>query len=230
MINFIKKIVKRFKKIPESKRIIVYGKLSLLKNLLTFSFNIIVGITFQSWMIIAVALFGMCIGLTKNNCSSGLKKHKDSTKDISTYIGGGAILTVSSIFYIAYSYFHIYYPSNTIYNMYIALAIAAFATYQISVSLTGVIRAKGKTMLIKEYKLTKLAAACNNVVLAQISILSFVKPNLDAHLYNGVLAMTCGFIVLTIGLYLIFDGLLKRRRFAKIILNYPEIGKYLNYD
>jgi hypothetical protein len=181
-------------------------------------------------MLIAIALFGMCIGLAKKQCSRGLEKHKDSTKDIPTYIAGGAILTTSSIFYIAYSYFQIYYPSNTRYHMYIAIAIAAFAAYQISVSLTGVIRAKGKTMLIKEYKLTKLAAACNDIVLAQIAILSFTKPGVDVSLYNGVVAVICGSIVLTIGVYLILDGLYKRNKFSKIIKNYPHIGKYLNND
>ena len=224
MINLIRK----FRKIPEKKKIIVYGKLAFLKNLLTFSFKIVVGVTFESWFIIAIALYGLCIGLVKNNCSRGLKKHKDSTKDIQTYILGGSILSGSSLVYIVYSFFQIYYPSNTKYHMIIAIAIAAFATYSISMSLWGVIKAKGKTMLIKEYKLTNFATAFNNIVLAQIAILSFTNPNTNVDLFNGLIGIACGFIVLSIGVYLIIDGALKQKRYKRIIKKNPEILKYIN--
>lgn len=222
-------LIRKFRKIPEAKKIIVYGKLSFLKHLLTFSFKIIVGVIFQSWFIIAIALFGLCIGIVKNNCSKGLKKNKDSVKDIKTYISGGAILAVSSIIYILYSFFQIYYPSNTRYNIFIAIAIAAFAFYYIILSFCGVIRARVKTMLIKEYKFTNFSSALNNIMLAQVAICSFTKPHFDAALYNGIMGMVCGFIVLAIGTYLIIDGAIKYYRYNRIIKNYPEIQKYINH-
>jgi len=223
-------LIRKFRKIPEAKKIIVYGKLSFLKTLLNFSFKIIVGITFQSWFLIAIALYGLCIGFVKNNCSRGLKKNKDSTKDIYMYILGGSIITLSSIFYIVYSFFQIYYPSNTKYNMLIAVAIAGFAIYSILMSLWGVIKAKGKTMLIKQYKLTNFATAFNNLVLGQIAVLSFFRATVNDAFYNGISGIACGIIVLSIGIYLTIDGLIKRRKFERIIKRYPEILKYLNND
>ena len=225
------KLIRKFRKIPEAKKIIVYGKLAFLKNLLTFSFKVLVGITFQSWFLIAIALYGICIGISKNNCSRGLKKNKDSLKDIHYYILGGTILSLSSLFYIIYSFFQIYYPSNTKYNMVIAIAIATFACYSIAMSLWGVIRSKGKTMLIKEYKLTNFASAFNNIVLAQVAILSFtMSQGQDMALYNGLLGIICGIVVLSIGIYLIIDGTMKKRRYDRIIKKYPTIVKYLNND
>jgi len=224
-------LIKEFIKIPESKKIIVMGKLAFLKNLLIFSFKIIVGVAFQSWFLIAIALYGLCIGFAKNNCAHGLKRNKDSTKDIQSYINGGTILAISSIIYIVYSYYQIYFPSNTKYSLLIGIFFIVVAVISIIFAIGGLIAARGKTMLVKEYKLTNIATTLNSIVLAEISIFSFIVPkNLNVHLFNGVLGIICGVIVLAIGIYLIIDGFLKRRKYEKIIKKYPEILKYLNND
>ena len=207
-MNWIKKI----RTIPERKFIIVMGRLSFVKNLLYFAFKVLVGLIFHSWFIITIAIYSAFIGIVKNNCARGLKKNKDTLRDIYSYIRGGAILSCSSVFYITYSVFQIFYPSNTHYNIIIAIAIATFATFAITISIIGVVKAKGKTMLIKEYRLTDLATAFNNILLAQIAILSFTNPNTDMSLYNGLAGVAVGLIVLGIGLYLLIDGLLKKKK------------------
>lgn len=222
-------LIKKFRSIPEKKKIIVYGKLSFLKNLFYFCFKIFVGVYFRSWFLIAIAIYSLFIGVVKNNCSRGLKKNKESIKDIYSYLRGGIVLACSSAFYIVYSIFQIYYPSNFKYNIIIAIAIAAFATYSIAMSIYGVVKTKGKTMLIKEYKLTNFATAFNNVVLAQIAILSFTAiEGMDTALYNGLIGVLAGVIVLTIGLYLMIDGLLKKRKYYKIVNAYPDILNYID--
>jgi len=221
-------LIKKFIKIPEAKKIIVMGKLAFLKNLLMFSFKIIVGVAFESWFIIAIALYGLCIGFVKNNCAHGLKRNKDSTKDIHSYVTGGTILSISSLIYIVYSYFQIYYPSNSKYTLVIGIIFATFAFASITVSILGLVKARGKTMLIKEYKLTNFATALNSIVLAQIAILSFTSPEVNVALYNGIVGIICGIVILAIGIYLIIDGYVKKRRYERIIKNYPEIVKYLN--
>ncbi len=220
-------LIRKFRSIPEKKKIIVYGKLALLKNLFYFFFKIIVGLVFKSWFLIAIAIYSIFIAYVKNNCSRGLMRNKDNIKDIQYYIRGGTMLALSSLFYIAYSVFQIFYPSNTNYNLIIAIAIAAFATYSIAMSLWGVIRAKGKTMLIKQYKLTNFATAFNNLVLTQIALLS-QTPVPNVALYNGILGVAVGLIILGIGLYLLFDGLHKKRKYYQLIEKYPNILKYLN--
>lgn len=223
----MKNLIRRFREIPESKKIIVYGKLAFLKNLFYFLFKIIVGIVFKSWFIIAIAIYSLFIGYVKNNCSRGLLKNKDNIKDIHSYIRGGVVLSISSLFYITYTVFQIYYPSNFQYNTIIAIAIAAFATYSIAMSIVGIIRAKGKTMLIKEYKFTNFATAFNNLVLTQIALLSVASTSENLPVYNGFLGVIVGIIILGIGLYLTIDGLIKKHRFYQIVKSNPDILNYI---
>lgn len=220
-------LIKKFRSIPEEKKIIVYGKLAFFKNLFYFLFKILVGVYFRSWFLIAIAIYSLFIGYVKNNCSSGLRKNKENIKDIHAYIRGGVVLAISSVFYIVYSVFSIYYPSNFEYNMIIAIAIAAFATYSIVISIVGVCKTRGKTMLIKEYKLTNFATAFNNLVLAQIALLSFTATE-NAAFYNGLIGICVGVIIFGIGLYLMIDGLVKKHRYYQIIKDYPEIKKYID--
>ena len=90
--------------------------------------------------------------------------------------------------------------------MIIGIIFATFAFASITVSILGLIKARGKTMLIKEYKLTNFATALNSIVLAQIAILSFVQVNVNVALYNGILGIVCGVIILAIGIYLTIAG------------------------
>ncbi|MBE7076804.1 MAG: hypothetical protein E7374_02800 [Clostridiales bacterium] len=223
-------LIRKFRQIPESKKIIVYGKLAFLRNLCFFAFKIAVGIWFESWFLIAIALYGLSIGYVKNNCSTGLRKNKDNLKDINSYIHGGIVLTISSVFYIGYSISQIFFQQNYQYNLVIAITIAAYSAYSITKSLCGVIRSKGKTMLIKEYKLTNFAGAFNHIVLAQVALLSVMETEKNMALFNGVLAISVGFIIMVIGIYLIVDGVKKKKKYKEIISRHPEIVKYLNED
>ncbi len=219
--------IKWFRKIPEEKKIIFYGRLSLIKGLFYFLFKILVGIVFRSYFLIAIAIYSMFIGYVKHNCAHGLKHNKENIKDIHAYIRGGAILAISSIFYIAYTIAQMFFPSNFKYNLIIAIAIAAFAFYSIIMSFIGVVKAKGKTMLIKEYKYTNFATAFNNITLAQIAILSFTTSQ-NMSFYNGAIGVIVGLVIFGIGIYLLVDGLVKKHRYYKIIAKYPKILEYIN--
>lgn len=209
-------IIKAFRRIPEKTRTIVYGLFSLLKNLCYFLFKVIVGIVFKSPLLIAIAIYNICIGLVKSNCSRGLWKNKDDLKDIKTYLLGGVILSISSLFYIAYTVNQVYNPSNTKYNLIIAIIIAAFAAYSITLSILGLYWSRGKTMLIKEYKFTNFATALTNIVLAQIAILSFTVDK-DMSVYNSFLGGLVGIVILGFGVYFIINGLIKYRKYKKSI-------------
>lgn len=217
--------IKRYRSIPERKKIIVYGKLTFLKNLFYFAFKMSVAFYYKSWFLVAIAIYGLFIGYVKNNCSRGLSKNKESINEINTYIRGGVVLSFSSIFYITYSVFQMFMVPHFNYNMIIAIAIAAFATYGITMSIVGVVHTKGKTMLIKEYKLTNFATAFNNLVLAQIGLLSF-SDIANAGVYNGLLGVICGMVVLIVGIYLSIDGALKKRKYNQLIKKYPDFFKY----
>ena len=207
-------IIRVFKRIPEKTRTIGYGLFSLLKNLCFFCFKVIVGIIFKSPLLIAIAIYNILIGLVKANCSRGLWKNKDDLKDIKTYLLGGVILSLSSIFYIAYMVNHVYNPYNTKYNLIIAIVIGCFACYSMTTSIVGLFKAIGKTMLIKEYKFTNFATALTNVVLTQIAVLSIVAPQ-DMNVYNSFFGGVIGLVILGFGMYFIINGIIKYQKHLK---------------
>ena len=207
-----------FHRIPEKNRTIAYGFMALFKNLFYFVFKIVVGIVFKNPLLIAVALYNLLIGLVKANCSRGLWRNKDNSKDCKTYIRGGSILLFSSIFYIIYTANLVGNPYNIKYNIFIALCIAIFSTYSITISVIGLFRTKGRTMLIKEYKLTNFATALTNLFLTQMAVLSLLNvPNM--HTYNATLGIFVGSVILAFGLYLVINGLVKYKVYSTGITN-----------
>ncbi|MBQ8615721.1 MAG: hypothetical protein IJ415_04070, partial [Clostridia bacterium] len=213
-----------FHRIPEKNRTIAYGIMALFKNLFYFVFKVIVGIVFKNPLLIAIALYNLLIGLVKANCSRGLWKNKDDLKDCKTYVRGGVILFVSSIFYIIYTANQVGNPYGVKYNIFIALCIAVFATYSITVSIIGLFRTKGKTMLIKEYKFTNFATALTNIVLTQMAILS-LSPVENMNFYNSLLGIIVGIVILGFALYLIIHGLLQLRVYTTGITNAKQNKK-----
>ncbi len=214
----MKSIIRTFKRIPEKNRTIVYGFMSLLSNLCIFCFKVFVGIVFKQPLLIAIAIYNILIGLVKANCSRGLWKHKDNLSDCKIYITGGVILSLSSICYIIYTTNQVGNPYGIKYNTIIAIAIAALATYRITVSIMGLFNTKGKTMLIKEYKFTNFATALTNILLTQMALLSLMPiPNM--HFYNALIGAIIGIVILAFGLYLTINGIIQLKLYTTGITN-----------
>ena len=212
------RLIHAFRSIPERNKIIVYGRLNMIKGLFYFIFKIVVGIVFNSSLLIAMALYNLCIDLVKVNCSRGLKKNTDDLKDCNSYITGGIVIAVSSICYASYAVIQLFNPSNTKYHMIVGIIIALFATYSIVMSIIGVVKTRGKTMLIKEYRLANFAGAFTNIVLAQIAILSFTtEANMAS--YNALVSGIVGVFIFAIGIYLIVHGILMKRVYTTGITN-----------
>ena len=211
-------LFRTFQRIPEKNRTIAYGIMALLKNLCYFAFKIVVGIVFKTPLLIAIAVYNLLIGLVKAVCARGLWKNKDDLKDCKTYILGGSILLLSSIFYILYTANLVGNPYGFEYNIVIAILIASFATYSITVSIIGLFRTKGKTMLIKEYKFTNFATALNNIVLTQMALLSLMSVQ-NMHLYNAIVGIINGVVILGFGLYLVINGIIQLRVYTTGVTN-----------
>ena len=218
MIKLMKDLIRTFRRIPEKNRTIAYGIMALLKNLCYFAFKITVGILFKTPLLIAIAVYNLLIGLVKANCSRGLWKNKDDLKDIKTYIRGAAILILSSISYIIYTANQVGNPYGIQYNTIIAIAIAAFAAYSVTLSITGLYHTIGKTMLIKQYKFTNFSTALTNLVLTQIAILSLM-PVARMNFYNALLGIVVGSVILGFGLYMLIHGLIHLRVYTTGITN-----------
>lgn len=203
-----------FQRIPEKNRTIAYGILALIKNLFYFLFKIVVGIIFKTPLLIAIAIYNLLIGLVKANCSRGLWKNNDNLKDCKTYINGGVILLVSSLFYILYTSNQILNPYNIKFNIVIALIIATFSTISLTISIIGLFKTKGRTMLIREYRFTNFATALTNLVLTQIALLSLMSvPKMQY--YNSILGVVIGVVILGFAIYLVIDGINKSRKIMK---------------
>ncbi len=204
-------LFKKYKSIPEENKIVFYGKFSFIKNLVFFVLKILIGLYFKSYFLIAIALYDVCIGLVKELCSHGLRHKRDTSEDIKRYIKGGMILSSSSVFYLAYVITQMFFPSSYKYNLVIAIIIAAYSFYYITLSIIGVVSIKGKTLLVKEYKLTCLASALNNIVLTQIALLSFTT-NGDTMGQNATIGIIVGLIILGIGIYISIDGYYREQK------------------
>lgn len=221
----MKNIIRAFQRIPERNRTIAYGFMSFITNLCFFVFKIAVGIIFNIPLLIAIAIYNLLIGLVKANCSRGLWKNKDDLKDLKTYILGGSILSLSSICYIIYNVNLVGNPYGVKYNTAIAVAIGAFAAYRITISIYGLFRTKGRTLLIKEYKFTNFATALNYILLTQMAILSLMPPVKRMNFYNALLGTLNGIVILAFGLYLIIHGLIQLKLYTTGITNKKNQNK-----
>ena len=214
----MKDIIRAFRRIPERNRTIAYGFLSLLLNLFYFTFKIVVGIIFNTPLLIAIAIYDLIIGFVKANCSRALWKHKDNLEDCKTYIFGGAVLLISSIIFIIYITNQVDHPYKIQYNIVVAILIAGFAAYRMIGSVIGLCKTKGRTMLIKEYRVANFASALNNLVLTQMALLALMTiPNM--HLYNSIIALIVATLISLIGMYLVIHGLVQLRVYTTGITN-----------
>ncbi len=214
----MKDLFRAYKRISERSRAIAFGILALFKNLFYFVFKIIVGIIFRNPLLLAIAIYNLLIGLVKANCSRGLFKNRDDYKDLKAYTTGGAILVVSSIFYIVYTANQVGNPYHITYTPAIAIAIALFSTYLISISIMGLFRTKGQTFLIKEYRFTNFSTALTNLVLTQMAILSFM-PIENQHKFNATLGIIVGSVILGFGLFIVIHGICKWKVYSTGITN-----------
>ena len=214
----MKNIIRAFRRIPEKNRTIAYGFMSFLFNVFFFIFKILVGIVFETPLLIAIAIYNFLIGYVKVNCSKGLLKHKDTLEDFRAYLFGGSVLVVSSALYIVYTANLVGNPYGIKYTPSIAVVIAAFAAYRIIISLYGLCKTKGRTMLIKEYKVANFASALTNIILTQMAILSFM-PIPNRYFYNSLVGVIVGCVILVFGLYLVLHGLIQLKVYTTGVTN-----------
>ncbi len=210
----MKDLFRAFQRISEKNRTIVYGLMGFITNLFYFVFKITVGILFKNPLLVAIALYNLLIGFVKALSSRGLLKNKDDIKDTKTYLTGGVLLAISSILYIIYISNQVGNPYHIEYTPVIAIVIATFSTCRIGLSINGLVKFKGRTLIIKQYKLTNFATALTNLVLTQMAILSFM-PIPSMHTYNAVLGIIVGSVILACGLFITIHGLIRLRGFYK---------------
>ena len=214
----MKDLFRVFLRIPEKNRTIAYSLMTMIKNLFYFVFKIVVGIVFETPILIVIAIYNLLISAIMVNCSRGLLKNHDDLKDCKTYIRGGIILLISSLLYIIYNLYQVENPYKKDYNITIAAVIGIMAVITIAISVNGLIKTKGRTMLVQEYKFTKFATALNNLVLTQIAILS-LWPIAYAHFYNTLIGVINGMIIFAFGLYIVINGLLRMKVYTSGITN-----------
>ncbi len=196
---------KKLKSTTLAQRTVFFARITSFFNFVWFTFRLITGICFNSIFLIVSAGFSFCNGSVRRMCYKSIKQYDSSLKTLLKFRNGGIILTLASLCYIGYSTFMIFIPTNFHYGMIISIAIAAFSFTNLILAIIGIVKTKGKNVLLREIKVTNLAAALTNIVLTQIAILSF-SSTADASLYNGLMGIGVGFIILIMGIVLSILG------------------------
>lgn len=113
-----------------------------------------------------------------------------------------SFFTCASALYMIYSIRLFIHPKETVYHMYIALAIATFT--EIGLNIRGVImERKNNAPLIHAIKMINLSSSLICLVLTQTAILSFAS-DLPTHAnVNGLMGIIMGGAATLIGIYMI---------------------------
>lgn len=169
-----------------------FGKLSM--GIVSMSFFICVN---------AFYTFGMVIA--KYFALAGILKAKDTKEQYRYYMLSGAILTVSSVLYIAYSIWLFFHPMVGTYHMYVALAIATFTFTELTINIRGVIIERhNHTPLVHAIKMINLASSLICLVLTQTAILSFSDTQIHLHpAANGFIGILMGSCAALLGVVMI---------------------------
>lgn len=206
---------KKLKSTTLAQRTVFFARITSFFNFVWFAFRLITGICFNSIFLIVSAGFSFCNGSVRRMCYKSINRYDDSLKTLQKFRNGGLILTAASLCYIGYSTFMIFVPTNFQYGMIISIAIATFSFTNLVLAIIGIVKTKGKNILLREIKVTNLAAALTNIVLTQIAILSFTFAE-DASLYNGLMGIGVGFIILIMGVVLSIRGQNKIIKFREL--------------
>lgn len=166
--------------------------------------KLVMGVLSMSFFTCASALYTFGMVAAKLVALVGFVKMEDSREQHRYYKCAGCILIVSSVLYMIYSIRLFIHPKETVYHMYIALAIATFTFTEIGLNIRGVIvERKNHAPLIHAIKMINLSSSLICLVLTQTAILSFAS-DLPTHAKaNGLMGIIMGGVATLIGVYMI---------------------------
>lgn len=179
---------------PNVRRSLKVTGASWAANILLGLGKLAMGILSVSFFLCVNAFYTFGMVIAKYFALKGILKAKDTREQYRYYTMSGAVLTGSSLVYIAYSVRLFFSPAADVYHMYIALAIAAFTFTELTVNIRGVIlERRNHTSLVHAIKMINLASSLICLALTQTAILSFADTRVHLHpAANGLIGILTG--------------------------------------
>lgn len=205
------KLISKFKNMPFEQRAWLIVLITSVVNFALAVGKFVFGIAVGSYYLCVIAAYGALVGLIKQRCYNGKKKELEPADEVRRYIEGGLLMLGAGIVYIVYSARLLYYPENAGYGLIPAIAIAAFGFLSLGLSITGMVKAKGKGLLFREIKILSFTSALTDIVLVQIALLA-ASGSGDNSVYNAYIGIGVGAVICLFSLVIIGTGVYNYRK------------------
>lgn len=160
--------------------------------------KIIMALLSHSWLVFIHAVYNIIKASAKHYALKERKEH------YSTMFYSGLLVIAASTIYLVYSIYIYAFGSTASYHMYIAIGIAAVTTYELTVAIHGLRKAKRTDESQKEtVEYVNLASALISVSLTQTAILSYTNKGADMSKAYAIGDAVFGFLALTVGLFML---------------------------
>ena len=189
----------------KTSRLLKLSGASMTANILLGFGKLVLGIYTMSFFVCVSAMYTFGMVVAKYFALAGIIKSKSTKEQYRYYFLSGAILIVASIAFIGYSVRVLFHPVTTVYHMYVALVIASFTFFEITVNIRGVIIERNNhTPLFHALRTTNLASSLICLVLTQAAILSFADTQSEIHpTANGIIGIAMGCLALMLGINMV---------------------------
>ena len=208
----------------KTSRLLKLSGASITANILLGLGKLALGIYTMSFFVCVSAMYTFGMVVAKYFALAGIIKSKTIAEQYRYYFLSGTILIVASLAFIGYSVRVFFHPVTTVYHMYVALLIASFTFFEITVNIRGVIVERhNHTPLFHALRTTNLASSLICLVLTQAAILSFADTQSEIHpTANGIIGVAMGCLALMLGINMV----LRIKRIQKGT-DYPAIIRQL---
>lgn len=160
-----------------------------------------------SWLIFIHAIYNII-----KSCANHYARVNDKTWDKTMFTSGLFVIAASAV-YLIYSIYIYVFGSNASYHMYVAIGIAAVTTYELTVAILGLRRARReKDARHETVRYINLASALISVSLTQTAILSFTNKGMEMSGAYAIGDAIFGFLALNVGIAM----LLRTKRLKSI--------------
>ena len=191
--------------------------------------KLVLGVVSLSLFTCVSALYTFGMVIAKYLALAGIFKSKNTGEQYRYYFLSGAVLIAASVAYIAYSVRLFFHPATSVYHMYVALAIAVFTFFEITINLRGAIMERhNHTPLFHAIRMINLASSLICLVLTQTAILSFADTQTNLHTgANGIISVVMGSCAALLGLSMIIRirRIQKEKNYASVFRKLKRLMK-----
>lgn len=198
----MKRLIKKYRKLSFEQKNKLITKCSSFWNFAWSIFKIVFGIIYISYYVCVSGIFTLLIGYSKHNTLKGLNNKKEVHK---VYLSTGVTMMVASIIYAIYMSRLIVFKATANYGDIAALVIATISFTSLAVSITGIIRTRGRHTLYRAIKVINFSVSLTDIALTQFVLLSLTTQK-DTSLYNGLFGIAISFVILCLGAYMIYKS------------------------